>query len=502
MITEAIDKLGTGWSLCFIGEDQAGKLGALTNDLKHGVSETGDAKQIASGFSYWGIGPTIAWLAACKDHLYPVMNQSITHFSQLWNQTLPSLDLNNCHYVSLGVGSGEKDNLILQDLCRVNPGLHYFPVDMSPEMLRMGAREAIKGTGVERRRVLPIQIDFSFQENVSEFCDLLDGIVGDAPVLYSLLGNTLSNFDMDADLLDTIAPLIQPKDRLLLEVAFTDSLSDQAQKEAADEYDRSRMFKEFVSSSLLQNTDLSVDTDSVFFASSVERNRAILIKALYKNTTGRHLKVTLPDRTTIQFPENDTIRLLTMRKYTEDGIQSIIGTCGFSWLKKIRKDFPNKKSFKFGTELLLLQPSGKAKAEGPHVWDIFLAHAGGDAAPAKQLYDLLFAGCKVFLDSESLKLGDDWDTVLARAQRQALVTVVLVSARTDQAYYQREEIAVAIQMARKDKERHRVVPVFLDDPVPDDVPYGLRLKHGVHISPRCTIEDVAKQLIRLIGQLK
>jgi hypothetical protein len=136
------------------------------------------------------------------------------------------------------------------------------------------------------------------------------------------------------------------------------------------------------------------------------------------------------------------------------------------------------------------------------VWDIFLAHAGGDAAPAKQLYDLLFAGCKVFLDSESLKLGDDWDTVLARAQRQALVTVVLVSARTDQAYYQREEIAVAIQMARKDKERHRVVPVFLDDPVPDDVPYGLRLKHGVHISPRCTIEDVAKQLIRLIGQLK
>src|SRR5947209_738393 len=132
-ITEAINKLGIGWSLCFIGEDQASKLGTLANDLKKGMSETGDEKQIASGFSYWGIGPTIAWIMACKDRLYPVMSQSIRHFSNLWDQTLSSLDPQSYHYVSLGVGTGEKDSLILQNLYRMNPGLYYFPVDMSPE---------------------------------------------------------------------------------------------------------------------------------------------------------------------------------------------------------------------------------------------------------------------------------------------------------------------------------------------------------------------------------
>src|SRR5438132_12265283 len=84
-IADAINKLGIGWSLCFIGEDQASKLGTLANDLKKGFSETGDGKQVASGFSYWGIGPAIAWMVACKDRLYPVMSEGIRHFSGLWD---------------------------------------------------------------------------------------------------------------------------------------------------------------------------------------------------------------------------------------------------------------------------------------------------------------------------------------------------------------------------------------------------------------------------------
>ena len=157
------------------------------------------------------------------------MNQSIRNFSSLWDQARASLDPQNYHYVSLGVGSGEKDGLILRDLHPMNAGLYYFPVDMSPEMLRMGGREAMKNTQVERSKLLPVQIDFSLDENAAELRDLLDRILGDAPILFSLLGNTLSNFEYDVSLLSTISLLIKPKDRLLLEVAFTDSLSDEAQ---------------------------------------------------------------------------------------------------------------------------------------------------------------------------------------------------------------------------------------------------------------------------------
>jgi hypothetical protein len=74
-------------------------------------------------------------------------------------------------------------------------------------------------------------------------------------------------------------------------------------------------------------------------------------------------------------------------------------------------------------------------------YDFFLAHAGLDAAQAERLYDLLSTETKVFLDTRSLLLGDDWDRMLAEAQRSSRVTVVLVSANTDTAFYQREEIA-------------------------------------------------------------
>ena len=95
-------------------------------------------------------------------------------------------------------------------------------------------------------------------------------------------------------------------------------------------------------------------------------------------------------------------------------------------------------------------------------WDFFIAHAGADKRPAEKLYDYLKPKSRVFLDCRSLVLGDDWDTELRRAQKTSLVTVVLISEKTEAAYYQREEIAAAIALARANAAQHRVVPVFLD----------------------------------------
>lgn len=137
-------------------------------------------------------------------------------------------------------------------------------------------------------------------------------------------------------------------------------------------------------------------------------------------------------------------------------------------------------------------------------WDIFLAHAGADEASAEALYDLLSESAKVFLDTRSLELGDEWDRALPRAQSRSLITVVLLSTRTDQAYYQREEIAAAIQMAREDPETHRVVPVFMDEPstAQGQVPYGLRVRHGLQLSQAGTLENIAFRLLRTLTKLR
>jgi hypothetical protein len=70
LLENSINEPGLGWTLCFIGEDQSRKLAELTQELRREFSQTGDGKEILSGFSYWGIGPTIAWNNACNDRFY------------------------------------------------------------------------------------------------------------------------------------------------------------------------------------------------------------------------------------------------------------------------------------------------------------------------------------------------------------------------------------------------------------------------------------------------
>jgi hypothetical protein len=137
------------------------------------------------------------------------------------------------------------------------------------------------------------------------------------------------------------------------------------------------------------------------------------------------------------------------------------------------------------------------------MFDFFLAHSSRDGEVAERLYKLLDPHAKVFLDSKCLKLGDDWDLKLQHAQRSSRVTVVLVSSKTEAAYYEREEIAAALQMARQDGQKHRVVPVYLDSAVLDngEVPYGLRLKHGLTLDISRDLTAVAEGLRELLSQI-
>ncbi len=357
-IEEAINNARLGWTLSIIGEDQSKKLADLTQGLRGRVSQIGDGKQITSGFSYWGIGPTLAWTSACTDPFYVVMKESIEYFSDRWSQTFPRLGSQKYHYVSLGVGTGHKDRDILRDLYKTNPKLYYFPVDMSPEMLRVGVQEAIKAAFFERRKILPIQIDFSIKRNVEECRQLLSNIVDEEPILFSLLGNTLANFENDLGLLKTISGFLRPQDRLLLEIAYTNDFDTEAIQEAAEEYSRSKPFREFAISALRQNTDISISSEDVSFDGMLEQERAIQVKALYRNITNSIMKITLPDSTHVDFPPDDTIRLYLTRKYTKKGSEEIVTKSGLSFLSREPSIHdPARSRFDFGMELLLLAPN-------------------------------------------------------------------------------------------------------------------------------------------------
>jgi hypothetical protein len=128
-------------------------------------------------------------------------------------------------------------------------------------------------------------------------------------------------------------------------------------------------------------------------------------------------------------------------------------------------------------------------------WDCFIAYASPDRIAAETLYDLLSPSFRVFLDRRCLLPGDDWSSRLPAAQSRAVVTLVLISPNTDAAYYQREEVARAIELARSGDDLHTVIPVLLDETAERiSLPYGLRLKQAISVAEAGGIAGVADQL--------
>lgn len=132
-------------------------------------------------------------------------------------------------------------------------------------------------------------------------------------------------------------------------------------------------------------------------------------------------------------------------------------------------------------------------------YDFFIARARPDALIAEQLYDeLTKLRMSCFLDSRSLRLGDDWDLSLRRGQEASRATIVIVSPNCDQAFYQRKEIAAAIAMARADPDTHRVIPLYVSEPEVLFIPYGLRIKHGMYLTHDIPLERAATRLAESI----
>jgi L-histidine N-alpha-methyltransferase len=362
-----------GWSLLMVGEDQSRKLADLTNDLKRPYSTSGDEKQIVSGYSYWGIEPAIAWQHATRDPYYPVMKDGIDSFTARWTDLQPALAGQRFHYISLGPGTGEKDRAVLLTLQPSYPDMLYVPVDMSSEMLRIclqpiGDLPFIK---TFRRQTLPVQLDFSDDENLDELQKLRDRLMGDEPILWGLLGNTAANFEDDLELVERLSTLLRPQDRLMLEVATTTELADDVPERISTEYLRSKAFCEFVTSALHQHTDLPIDMDRLQISGEAVDDRCVEIKAVYHHDAD-DAKVTLPDRTVITLRRDDTIRLYISRKYAAEALHAELRSLGLTVREAVDTTWTvRRKPYRFGLQLMLLSRDGAPEPVSTPARDLF-----------------------------------------------------------------------------------------------------------------------------------
>ncbi len=340
------------WSVCLLGQDQTEALAVLDRALA-GDPETGAGKRVPSGLSYWGLGPTNAWVSACDDpHL--VMRRpgrSLQSFHRSWTKLWPHLSDQGYHHVSLGPGTGKKDRIVLEALMSQHPDLLYVPVDMSIDMLKqcLDATDGVSPT----MQTFPVNLDFSNIFNIGELRTLMNQLVGSEPILYSLLGNTLANFDDDRELLHNVGELLRPQDRLALELAVTEELAGR-ERLAWREYSGSTRFKEFVTATLRQNSDISIPdpSEAVRFHGVVEPGHAIRVEVYYDAVDSATI---LLSNAPIRFPAGDTIRLLLTRKYAVDGIDAMLDFCVLDEVAYATSRMEDG----FGIRLMLLAPADR-----------------------------------------------------------------------------------------------------------------------------------------------
>ncbi len=355
----------THWSITLGGEPPHARLFELIQGLQGDV-DTGDNKKIETKFSYLGVGPAIDWVNACHDLFYPVMREGIQSFPRHWNPIAAALKGQRFHYVSFGVGDGQKDRVVLNDLQEWHPDLLYVPIDLSVEMLHVGTEQSLKDPRYGKR-LLPIHLDFSVGDNVSELKDLLHRLLGDDPILYGLIGNTVANTDDDVELLTLLTELLRPQDRLLLEVATTRSLDELAIRKAAQEYANSEPYRVHATSALAQNTDLKIDTHFVDIRVEPEDDRGLRIEAHYVNRTGGPVQIVLPNRAQVEFRENESIRVTLSRKYTRAGIDDLIARAGLTPARPAiaALDGRRVRPAQFGLDVALLEAATTAAPPAP-----------------------------------------------------------------------------------------------------------------------------------------
>lgn len=134
-------------------------------------------------------------------------------------------------------------------------------------------------------------------------------------------------------------------------------------------------------------------------------------------------------------------------------------------------------------------------------YDVFIAHSSKDKPHARAFKQaLLDARLRPFIDEDMLP-GDLWDDVIPAAQKASRVTAVLVSDNLMQAYYAREETVVGIKLSRAEEQIHRVVPIFLDGDVPDEMPYGLNRAVGMSLAIAGGWSKVVRRIQHLLAAL-
>lgn len=192
-------------------DDEDKRASDLASCLERGV--------IDSKFAYLGDSVAKKYLALIQSPEYSVHDETLEMLEVNVNRIVEKIteSKKNVRIVSLGIGDGKKDAVMLDRLLQViNSPIEYLVFDISMEMIREGLahiKKNISEKNFKKLKIKVFQMDFLYIDDIRDY---LNSNTIDVQSLFLLLGNTLGNFN-EHTLLDRINSVMQVNDYLLID---------------------------------------------------------------------------------------------------------------------------------------------------------------------------------------------------------------------------------------------------------------------------------------------
>lgn len=282
-------------------------------------------REIVSKFSYWGEEPTQGWLRVCQVSEYKTYQQAVKLLKNVSDDIARTVAKPKMSYISLGIGNGEKDAIILQKLSRLMNKIKYYPIDISTDMIKAGLNYIFS-----HFRNLPTT---AF---VTDF-KILDEIVKAETFknernFFVLLGNTLGNFNQ-VYLLNILKRSMDKNDYILIGVSLRkDRLIETKEdiRKIIKSYNN-KPFKDFVFSPLrragFKKSDGTIDVELNRDPLYPRLNRIELYFRLKKNKVAHYIGQD------IVYKKGERILSLFSEKYYPDDIKFLLHDNGFQIVK-------------------------------------------------------------------------------------------------------------------------------------------------------------------------
>ncbi|KKH46715.1 L-histidine N(alpha)-methyltransferase [Methanosarcina sp. 1.H.A.2.2] len=280
---------------------------------------------------YTGAGGANNWLKLDESKTFPVARQ----LKIMLEENVASIVrfIPACmNLVSVGVGSGEKERILLEELIKKNRAekpasekisTHYYPVDINSQFVDI-ALEKVKDLPVEKKGIVGFIEDMPLLKKHWR-----------PPVLFCILGNTFCNYEPEF-ILQLIYENLEQGDLFFFDANLLPSQgsgeeAQSSRKSILGTY-ASRENALFNMYPLLQYGMAPEDFDFELLLAHVDSR----IGALYRTWKSLNILKDAEIRIgteTIGFREGDVIRMGFTYKYTYDQVIAFLNICGFEVLK-------------------------------------------------------------------------------------------------------------------------------------------------------------------------